>query len=256
MDARGDRNTDLKLTLTAFYGEKPQQLAAFVASIQALVSALVPKGFMPYELPQVHATIVGLEGRRIGGQLLNENFRRLGEARSMDIGGLLGFLRSTTRLPFEARIGGFSREEAYGFDSFGRHPFERSFEIQATNSVVAMGWPLDGSEFTNALDELRREFVRFNVLHKYHASEASVDNDLFFVLGTIDTEAAGPLDRIAISDSIRSEMAAMKPLVVTVDTQSLSLVRYEDPRLPLSSSLRVPLEPDGGPIAALWGRPE
>ena len=161
-----DDDARLKLTLTAFYGEKPRQLAELIAFCQGRVSAHVPNGFEPYEPAQVHATIIGFEGRWIDGRLHNDNLLQRGERRCMDIENALRFLQATNMLPFQARIGGFHADEDFGFESFGRHPYERSFEIQASNAVVAMGWPVAGSTFTNALDDLRRELLRGGIVER------------------------------------------------------------------------------------------
>jgi hypothetical protein len=227
----------MNLTLVAFYGEKPRPLAHFIEACQALIAAQLPQAFRPYELGQVHATIAGLEGLWQGESLLNANYLQRGERRAMDIAGLVGFLRTTARLPFGVRIGGFRRERSYGFESFARHPYERSFELQASNAAVAIGWPVAGEAFPPALDELRRELNRFNVLHKYHVDAASIDNDLFFVLG----KAAPQVDRAAISDALRVQVAGMEPALIDVGAQSLSLVAYADPELPSASSLRIPI---------------
>lgn len=166
-----DDDARLNLTLTALYGEKLRQLAELIAFCQELVSAHVPNGFEPYEPAQIHATIIGFEGRWIDGHLCNDNLLQRGESRRMDIANALRFLQATRMPPFRARIGGYHADDDFGFKSFGRHPYERSFEIQTTNAVVAMGWPVAGSSFTNALDDLRRELLQFNVLHKYHTTD-------------------------------------------------------------------------------------
>src|SRR5204862_74161 len=72
----------------------------------------------------------------------------------------------------------------------GQHPRQRSFIIGGT-SVVVMGWPIKNGDYRPSLDSLRRAFNTANVLHKYHAAAEDIDNDLFFVLGTIDREKIG-----------------------------------------------------------------
>ena len=227
----------MNLTLVAFYGEKPRPLAQFIEACQALVAAQLPRAFRPYALGQVHATIAGLEGLRRGESLLNANYFERGEQRAMDISGLVAFLRTTGRLPFRVRIGGFRPERSYGFKSFARHPYERSFELQASNAAVAIGWPVDGQAFPPALDELRRELNQFNVLHKYHVDARSIDNDLFFVLG----KAGAQVDRAAITDALRVQVADMDPTLIDVGRDSLSLVAYTDPELPTASSVSIPV---------------
>jgi hypothetical protein len=230
------------LTLTAFYGEKPKPFEEFLVWCQDLVGAQAGDGFIPYEIEQVHATIVGLESRWLRGRQVNENLFRLGQVRPMDLPGMAHFLESTARLPMQVRIGGFHREKSYDFESFGKHPYERTFEIQQNDTVVAMGWPFEGSSITNALYELRRELLQFNVLHKYHMTAGCEDNDLFFVIGRMDSRMPPHWDRVRVSDHIRSQVAGMKPMLFDVERANLSFVRYHDRRLPLSSSIRLRLE--------------
>jgi hypothetical protein len=104
----------------------------------------------------------------------------------MDIAGLLGLLTETGDLPFRVQIGGFHPGERYPFEGFGRHPYVRSFEVQSSNAVVTIGWPVDDGRFPDTLDKLRREFARYNVLHKYHRTAGDIDHDFFLVLGKLD----------------------------------------------------------------------
>jgi len=65
-------------------------------------------GFKPYALEQVHGTIIGLEGARVGTHIHNENFRRLrGTERLIDFRGLLHFLRIWAEPDWNVRLGGF-----------------------------------------------------------------------------------------------------------------------------------------------------
>jgi len=226
----------------AFYGEKSDLLAAFVRWIQALVAEHVGEGFRPYEIGQVHATIVGLEGHRRNGEILNEQYWQHGQTRPMDIAGLLDTLLQSGRLPFRVRIGGFQREHRYSFESFGRHPYLRSFEIQASTIVVAMGWPVNADEYSPTLDGLRRDLNRHNILHKYHRTSDAIDNDFYFVLGKLDSGASAAADLGAVADAIRARMANTDPLTLDVTTRDLSLVAYSDNELPLRTSVRFPIE--------------
>jgi hypothetical protein len=68
------------------------------------------------------------------------------------------------------------------------------------------------------------------------------DNDLFFVIGTVDTDITPEWDPDGVTDSIRSEVSRMGPMLLNVDRASLSLVQYDDRRLPLSTSTRIPVD--------------
>lgn len=227
---------DVKLTLVAFYGRKPKPLADFIRWCQSLLAAMVPTGFSPYGVNQVHATIVGLEGVRRGKQVLNANYLRAGQARPMDLISAFDFLRRTTKLPFRVRFGGFHPGERYPFQSLGQHPYQRSFEVQSSNAAVIIGWPETHCQFPNALDELRRELNHYNILHKYHAADKGIDNDLFLVLGRLDEMSAGHVNRESINSSIRSRISKREPLFVDLSLNYLSVVQYDDPELPPTRS--------------------
>jgi len=130
-------------------------------------------------------SLVGLE--RSGTS--NRNFQKYRDKQvEMDLTGLLHFLRLGGRFPFHIQLGGFQDRE-YPFTSRGQNPYHRSFSIQKDNKVVLMGWPLHGPlpnlalprvtmsdwiqesrSYPNVLDELRRAFQSFNVLHRYHGT--------------------------------------------------------------------------------------
>lgn len=129
-------------TLVAFYGEKPEPLAALIDAVQKHAHRLLGNNFAPYAMEQVHATIVGLEGARSAtGELVNANYLSLrGEWRAMDLPRCLDHLQRTPLLPFTVRFGGFQNDAAYPFTSRGEHPFARSFTTQGARAVL-MGWP-------------------------------------------------------------------------------------------------------------------
>ena len=233
------------LSLVAFYGPKPKQLVDYLLWCLELLDTAVSAGFKPYELDQIHATMVGLEGRYIDGQPVNENFLRLGSTRPMNLPGAIEFLREASEIPFQCRLGGFRSGEEYGFQSFGRHPFERSFEIQKSGAVVVIGWPFAHGTVSRELVALRRGLESYNILHKYHMTESVEDNDCYFVLGHLDVESADPAELAAVTGAIRAKIAEAEPTLLTVDRDCLAFVRYADRSLPTSSSLRMPLRRDG-----------
>jgi hypothetical protein len=185
---------------------------------------------------------VGLEGMRRDEKVLNANYYELGESRIMNLKGLLTFLNNNPILPFRVRIGGFRISDEYSFKSRGQYPYLRSFAVQSSNIVVAMGWPEKDGEFPNKLDELRRDFNKYNIIHKYHKIGEGFDNDLFFVLGKIDLVAITNVERQAVSEIIRVQMAGIEPIYLDVMREVLSLVAYMDDELPLSSSVQIPID--------------
>jgi len=220
----------VQLTLVSHYGEKPADFAALIRELQANIAAFFGARFVPYRLEQVHATIVGLEGKRDGGGVCSENFLRLlGEERHFDFAAMLNFLRHDFA-GFDVRVGGFRVETDHGFLSQGQPPFARSFSIQGT-TAVAMGWPRAASRFPPVLDELRRSLQRFGALRKWAWREGEVDNDFYFVLGQLRSPVPNA-ERERVQNVVRETLAAIPPLVLRVDRASLAFVAYSDLRLP------------------------
>ena len=224
------------------YGSKPRAFEDLITELQDRLASQLGCAFRSYALPQVHSTIVGLEGIREADQILNLNFMRLrGERRAMALGRALAVLDGQA-LPLRIRIGGFAAARSYPFTSRGKHPYARSFALQGSQAVV-IGWPASGSAFPLALEDLRRSFARdANVLHKYHVSTSDVDNDFFFVLGKIDESRIDEPSRARIELGVRQRLADREPLIVAWGRDHVSVVAYEDPLLPPSSSRAFPLD--------------
>jgi hypothetical protein len=234
-----------QLALVAFYREKPAALGQLIQSCQEQLQRSLGSAFQPYELAQVHATILGLE--RIGDGLgHNYNFANLrGEQRTMDLAGLLDFIGTTDRLPFTVQFGGFA-DRAYPFTSRGRKPYARSFVIQGDKAVL-MGWPVDSlakgrAAYPHTLDELRRQGQAFNVLHKYHQTDNDVDNDLYLRLGLLETTAVPAALLATVSADLRGYLSIRQPLRATVGADELSLIAYADERLPPATTRSWPLD--------------
>jgi hypothetical protein len=249
----------VKLTLVACYGDKSEPLRALVLDLQNFLGKQLGGSFRPYELEQVHATIIGLEGspQSNGAQLINTNYVELRqERRTMDLTKALDIIQHSPLLPIRIRIGGFQRDVAYGMTSRGQHPYQRSFSFQG-DSVVALGWPCLDGDFPPSLDQLRRSFNEANILHKYHALPTDVDNDLFFVLGHV--EAARVSERRGeIEAAVRDRLAGRDPVHVELDRTNLFVVAYTDPQLPPNGPRRsevrpiAPLPPAVAELLALY----
>jgi hypothetical protein len=241
-------------TLVAYYGDKPSSLRTLIEFIQARAEGLFGSAFSPYRVEQVHATIIGLEGLRNGaGYPVNANYRSLrGQTRVMDIEVFLEHLKETPLLPFTVRIGGFEKNGNYPFTSGGEHAFARTFSLQGANMVI-MGWPTSGGAYPTTLARLRRESEAFGVLHKYHPSDDSLDNDLFMVLGRVDQTQVKDTTVRATIEALREQMKDQS-VELTVDATSLQIVSYVDPALPLETSTVTRLaDADADAIAALYG---
>lgn len=232
----------MNLTLAAYYERKPSQLAEFIEWCQTSIANRLSAVFQPYEIGQVHATLIGLEGKRRDGKIYHTNYAKLGSDKKMDLEGLLDFLDRTSLLPLRVRIGGFRLSDRYPFTSLDRHPYWRSFSIQASNKVVAIGWSENEGKFPDTLDRLRRYCNRYHVLHKYHQTSQDIDNDLFFVLGTVKPNIVTKEICEAVSEEIRTKMAEIEPLYLDLDRENLSLVAYLDEKLPLATSVSISLK--------------
>ncbi len=222
----------MNLSLVAYYGEKPAQLAELISAVQAELGGHLPQAFCGYAMEQVHATIIGLEGHRDSGEVINSNYRELrGERRGMDLAGVFGLLREPSLLPLTVVLGGYREAEAYAFTSRGLHPYLRSFAIHG-DIAVAMGWPWSEGGLPPTLGRLRCAFERVNVLHKYHRTADDLDNDFYFVLGRIRPDRVSETELQGLQARMRAFLAAREPLAIAVGRECLSLVAYVDTRAP------------------------
>jgi hypothetical protein len=210
-----------------------------------MAASALGAAFEPYDLAQVHATIVGLE--HIAGSIgRNANFRTLrGRSVEMDIPRFLDALRESSLLPLVVRFGGFAQTDS-PFLSRGARPYPRSFSVQG-EKVVLMGWPWRAGtgggpgDFPHSLDAVRRSAQGFGILHAYHRAQSDLDNDLFLRLGTIRRDDLDD-DRVAdLEERVRLHLSRMRPLVVRIGFDDLRVVCYRDERLPLASTLALPL---------------
>ena len=255
-----------QVTLVSLYGNKNEGFAAVVGELQELVSQVVP-AFAPYDIRQVHATIIGLERDR--APALNANFLRFrGQERRMDFTGFLAFLRECSKLPFKLQIGGFANGDN-PFTSRNLRPFERTFSVQG-DKVVLMGWPvicdasvpaLEGAvtpspQYPSTLEFIRRAAQRFGILHAFHRIVTEVDNDLYFRIGLINAKAANPEAIRALETQARQLLSTRPPLFVEIGLDDIFVAAYEDDRLPTSTTrVRSVADPKvtGDFVAGLFG---
>jgi hypothetical protein len=229
----------MNLTLVAFYGSKPDPLMQLVDPLQTALYAELGPAFSAYAMEQVHATILGLEGWRVGAEAFNAHIIQVcaGSA-AMDLRGLLHFMQAVP--PFHIRIGGFTYAGRYPFTSRGTHPYRRSFAIN-DSSAVMVGWPVAGESYPMTLDTLRRDCRQYNVLHKYYQKQGDIDNDLFLVLGRVEHNLVSDEKAEFVQGRLRQLLADRKPLDLAVLADDFSVVAYTDPQLPIASSVRYSL---------------
>lgn len=239
-----------QVTLVALYGPKPAELSELIVECQRQIAEELNGNFRPYDLSQVHATIIGLE-RIIGSAGLNLNFDKYRSKHGrMNFQGLLNLIREGSLLPIQVQIGGFQNRD-YPFVSRGQRPFTRSFSIQG-DKLVLMGWPVRGQPLANVetntltfqesriypsvLDDIRRASQKFNVLHSYHRILTDVDNDFYFRIGLIENPPLNPLQQQNVENTISQFLGAIKPVVIDITATNIYVASYEDEILPLSST--------------------
>jgi len=241
----------IQTTLISLYGDKRPDFAAAITQCQQSVSQALGSAFTPYDLRQIHATIVGLE-RRIASPLFNANFaKHRGRDVVMDFAGYFTYLRTCGLLPFEVQIGGFANRD-YPFTSRKTRPYDRTFSVQG-DKIVLMGWPVRGEPlaappataaassqeariYPTTLHTVRHAAQRFGILHGYHRTLTDVDNDLFFRIGLVDPKAVTPATTSALEAQVRQHLSAQPPLVIEIRLEDISIAAYEDDRLPLAST--------------------
>lgn len=132
---------DRHATLVAFYAEsKPSGLGDYVGGVQRRLVELLGGLFQPRPMPDVHATIIGLEsfGRVQPPQELTE-LRASGSGRP-DIAGLCAYLNTTLgQHPPQIQFGGFPNRDL-GVTSRGQRLYTRTLTTNA-NQVILMAGP-------------------------------------------------------------------------------------------------------------------
>jgi hypothetical protein len=233
------------VSLVAFYGDKPVALASLIQKLQTHLAnhQLLQDKFVPYQLTQVHGTIIGCEGWKTNLGVVNQWFQeKRQETKYIDFAGLINYLQHQVNLPVTIRFGGYDRNTNYNFLSRDRHLYHRSFQLQSAenNSIpVLIGWSWQDHTVTLAIDNLRRELQRFNLLHKYHAIPDDIDNDFYLRLGTIKANLTlSEIDAIALE--IRNLLAAQS-ISIAIQLENLAFVQYQDLSLTPATTKVIPV---------------
>jgi hypothetical protein len=201
-------------SVVAYYGEKEIGFAERISEVQKLVGNSLKSRFLPRDLYEVHATVIGLESV-------------MSHARLSD---LLRYLTDRFSSGVTIQFGGFADED-YPMSSRGRRLYERAFTIVGSD-VMLIGWPVDDQGApSSALDLVRRECERLGFTHKYYSDQFPADPDCYMSLGQLD----GVAEVEACEQQVR-EYLSSKKTQVPLNCADISIVLYEDRRLPRRSS--------------------
>lgn len=212
------------ISAVAFYGPKAGPLREFLTGVQVMIAAEIGPGFLPYSLEQIHATLIALDGDRDTetGTVVNTFYLiHQGRRVEMNLPRAMDILLRRFEHPLQVRLGGFAAGQQVPFTSRGWHLFDRAFSVQG-NALVLVGWPaasLTGPD--TPLDDLRREMNEANVLHRYHPSEGTVDNDLHLVVGH---HADAPADALARAGATVRDQLATHPIEIGIGIDDIKVV--------------------------------
>ncbi|MEM9506866.1 MAG: hypothetical protein AAGA16_04165 [Cyanobacteria bacterium P01_E01_bin.35] len=234
------------LSLVAFYGHKPQPLINLIQKLQESIAnhSLVQKKFIPYQLEQVHATIIGCEGVAAESGIISHWFHhKRQEDRYINFAGLINYLNYQIDFPLRIHFGGYQPDQEYNFRSREQHLYLRSFLLQESASQiipVLIGWTWRGDRISLAIDNLRRSLQQFNLLHKYHGIPDAVDNDFYLRLGKITTSLTSTA--IAeIATDMRNFLAGSPAVEITVSQKDLAFAQYQDLLLTPATTKVIPV---------------
>jgi len=220
------------LSLVAYYGDKPPEIETMIGEAQEILQSRLSLAFRKYDIRQIHATLVSLEGHKTANGIVNTNYTRFRhDRRIIAFSKAFKLLKDPDLLPFKVIIGGYKEYDDYPFTSRGTHPYQRSFSIQG-DVAVAMGWPRDGKDYPPALNRLRRAFNSANILHKYHRTADDTDNDFYFVLGNVILEKTSKPALRSTHERMIEFLSCRDSLTVNVAREHLRVIAYTDPRVP------------------------
>ncbi|MGD1917996.1 MAG: hypothetical protein ACFCAD_03395 [Pleurocapsa sp.] len=221
------------VSLVAFYGDKPSPLQSLIQQLQSYLASqeAIRDRFIPYQLEQVHGTIIGCEGSKTKSEITSQWFYECRqEIRSIDLEGVVNYLQHQVNLPLTIRFGGYDRNQEYNFVSRDEHLYFRSFQLQPVENQlipILIGWSWQNNKVNLAIDNLRRSFQKFNLLHKYHATPDGIDNDFYLRLGTIDSNLSA-IEIKAIATNVRNLLEAQPALHISINKKDLAFVQYQD----------------------------
>ncbi len=220
--------------LVAIYGNKPEKLAQIIHDCQKIITSDVGAGFHPYDVRQIHATIVGL-----GNVKSSNSLSFAGQTIPRDVDGFLNYLRHDEKIPFQIKVGGFHKDDK-SLLSRGLSLYERSFSFQAGKGVI-IGWPFSlGETYSEVLDGIRKTALKFGFCHRYYQSSNDFDNDFYFRIGLYDSSVPDSARR-AVEKKIRKYLSQAEPIVIDVTTSNLFIAITENETLSLDTTIVWPV---------------
>jgi hypothetical protein len=234
------------VSLVAFYGDKPLQLIALIKQLQNYLAnhELTGKQFIPYQLEQVHGTIIGCEGIKTKLGIINKWFyERRGETIPINFANLIDYLQTQVDLPLTIRLGGYDRTHDYNHLSWQQHLYSRSFQLQpGVNQTipVIIGWSWANNSVSLEIDILRRNLQKFKLLHKYHTTVETVDNDFYMRLGTIDSPLTSEI-RQGIATEICNLLETQPATYIPLNIDNLAFAQYQDLSLTPATTIVIPV---------------
>lgn len=228
------------ISLVAYYGNKPSELEQLISELQQLLKDNFTTNFLPYDIKQIHGTIIGCEGVKTESGIVNKWFYTLrNEIKYIKYEGLLNYFLTSKLFPLDICFGGYQPKTNYQFLSRNRHPAVRSFQLQTSQDhtliPIIIGWSLQKQIITTDIDNVRRNLQQFNYLHKYHKNFDDIDNDLYLRLGTIIGNFS-PKSIADIQHRINYYLQNRKSLIIPLERENLSIVKYQDLTLPISTT--------------------
>ncbi len=234
------------ISLVAYYRDKPDKLSLLIRDVQQQLDNIYGNNFIPYDLDQVHGTVIGCEGLKIAKGIVNKWFyKHRNELKYSDFSGLLSYFSNTKILPLKIRFGGYQQDVDYQFLSRRKHPTNRSFQLQNSDNnqliPIIIGWSSIEQEITTDFNQLRYDCQQYNFLHKYHQQEHDIDNDFYLRLGTI-TNNSNNNHKIEAEKIIIDYLQKRSPTIIELSNKNLALVKYQNLLLPLNNTEYYPLE--------------
>lgn len=217
----------MKASIVAWYGDKTAAFASWLAALQTRLEAVLGSAFRPYDLAQLHATLVDVSQEDGSGAM----FRELhGRDVACELNGFEAWLAEQLRDDvLRVRFGGVIEDSAW--TSRGRPRADRRFSIQG-DKVVLIGW----TDTKGCLDTIRRGAERFGFLHRYHASPDAIDDDCYIRLGCLDASfSASQAEIEAIERDVRSSLDGSS-IDMLMTARDLRIAHYVDETLPPSTT--------------------